>query len=169
MGYKISPGILTYRWKDRISPLSVLEASRNDKLIGPVELVNTIGEIKVYKRPNQHYAAVYTDKDVQPCFAFGYGGKIDVYCDTSYPGKLVMKENTWSGWMGWIDGTRVDLVGQEWIEDDVPAGKHTYQFRYQPWDVIVGLFICLIGAFLSVYVLYSTSKREKRSFPCSNA
>jgi hypothetical protein len=160
MGYKISPGILTYRWKDRNSPLPALEAVRNGAPVGPVELVNTIGDVKIYKRPDQYYAAVYSDKDVQPCFAFGSGGEIDVYCDTIYPGKLIVKENTWSGWMGWMDSMRVDLIGQEWIEVDAPDGNHTYQFRYQPWDVVVGLFLFLIGAILSVYVWCSTSKRE---------
>jgi hypothetical protein len=160
LGYKISPGILAYHWKDRIAPLPVLVASRDGVPVGPVNLVNTIGDVKIYQRPDQYYAAVYADKVVQPCYAFGSGGEIDVYCNTTIPGKLVVKENTWSGWKAWMDGARVNLIGREWIEVDAPAGKHTFQFRYQPWDVAVGLFLFLIGFFLSIYIWRSTSNRE---------
>ena len=160
MGFKISPGILTYRWKDREAPLPVLEANRSGPPEDPVELVTVIGDVQIYKRPSQHYAAVYNDDAVQPCYAFGSGGDIQVYCNTSISGKLIVKENTWSGWKAWMDSARVDLTGREWIEVDAPAGKHTYQFRYQPWDVVVGLLLFLIGIVLSVFIWRSSSKNE---------
>jgi len=160
MGLKISPGILTYHWKDREAPLPVLEANRSGPPMGPVELVTVIEDVRIYRRPNEHYAAIYNDNAVQPCYAFGSGGEIQVYCNTSISGKLIVKENHWSGWKAWMDGKRVDLIGRNWIEVNAPTGKHTYQFRYQPWDVVVGLLLFLIGIILSVYVWPSSSKEE---------
>ena len=51
-----------------------------------------------------------------------------------------------------MDGEPIKLVGFERLEVIAPAGEHTYQFRYQPWDVFLGLALSLIGVILSIYI-----------------
>jgi len=34
---------------------------------------------------------------------------------------------------------------------ELPAGRHTVSLRYQPWDVPLGLSLCLFGLALALY------------------
>jgi hypothetical protein len=63
---------------------------------------------------------------------------------------LIVKENMWSGWKAWRDGDPVKLLGFNWLEVQALAGKHTYSFRYQPWDVPLGIGLCALGLILGV-------------------
>jgi hypothetical protein len=145
MGLKLSPGIRTWNWKERPIPLARLEANRAGP---PVESTAQIGEadgIPIYILEGVNYAAVTNPEGEQACDASGLGGFIEVVCDSSTPGELVVQENTWSGWRAWRDGERVDLIGDAWLQVDAPAGRHVYEFRYLPWDAPLGLFLTLIG------------------------
>ena len=76
-------------------------------------------------------------------------------CEVRYPRArhvLVVKENTWTGWYAWIDGQRTQLLGDQWLEVDAPAGKHTFEFRYLPWDVPVGLALFAAGVAISIWL-----------------
>lgn len=158
-GMKLSPGIRPWQWKDRELPIAALEAFREIPPEGTV-LVNIVDQVGIYSRPEYYYAAVVLDDQQQPCTATGSGGRLTVFCDTPDPGKLVVQEYTWSGWGAWMDGERVSLVGRQWLEVEAPAGKHTYQFRYRPWDVPVGLFLLLLGILACVYQLNVGSKEK---------
>ena len=158
MGLKLSPGILTFRWKDREMPVAMREANRKGPPPGPVQKIAEVDDIPIYERLDQPYAAVYSDNAQQPCQAYGSGGHIDVYCNTTTPGTLYVKENMWSGWKVWLDGERLQLLGSEWLGADAPAGSHVYQFRYQPWDVPLGIFFLFLGCVLCVYLWRANPK-----------
>jgi hypothetical protein len=152
MGMKLSPGIMTWRWEGRKSPVPFLEANRSLPAEGNVRQVNKIDGIPIYERADQYYAAVYSDGSPQTCQAYGNGGYIDVYCNTSTPGKLIVKENTFLGWKVWLDGGNARLTGTQWLEVSAPTGNHIYQFRYWPWDVPLGIAVFLVGVILCVYL-----------------
>jgi hypothetical protein len=154
---KLSPGIRAWQWKDRELPIPRLEAIREVPPEGMVE-VAVIDQIGIYARPDEYYAAVVDDQLQQPCSATGSGGSITVICNTDQPGKLIVKENNWTGWKAWMDSERVPVIGTQWLTVNAPAGKHTYQFRYQPWDVPLGLLLCLIGLLACFYLWFSRPK-----------
>ena len=161
MGLKISSGIVPWRWKDREFPSPVLEASRAGPPSGLVEKVDVVDSIPIYARYDQPYVMV-TNNDL-PCTASGSGGELEVLCATSSPGHLIVKENMWSGWKAWVDGERTPLLGDLWLEVEAPVGEHIYEFRYQPWDVPLGIFLSLIGVFLCVRMWFKDGAVENKS------
>jgi hypothetical protein len=163
-GLKLSPGIRAWQWVGRELPIPTLEAIREVPPDGMVE-VTVIDQIGIYTRPDEYYAAVVAGQLQQPCNATGSGGSITVICDTDQSGKLVVKENTWTGWKAWIDGDRVPMTGTQWLEVNAPVGRHTYQFRYQPWDVPLGLLACLVGIVACVYLWFCHPKEATSTKP----
>ncbi|MEJ2562607.1 MAG: hypothetical protein P8Z42_07940, partial [Anaerolineales bacterium] len=141
MGLKLSPGMRPWNWKDRPFPLAKLEASRPGPPPDPATLVGEADGIPIYEREYVNYAAVTSPEGDQVCEAVGSGGFIQVTCNNPAPGELVVQENTWSGWRAWRDGERVELIGDEWLQVEAPAGRHLYEFRYLPWDAPLGLLL----------------------------
>ena len=84
------------------------------------------------------------------CDAQAAGGHIDVTCNAPLPGTLIVLENRWRGWRVQRDGVTVDLVDDNWLSVQAPAGEHRYTFRYRPWDVALGLLVTVIGTSLSL-------------------
>jgi len=156
MGMKLSPGVMTWRWKGRNSPVPVLEANRATPSPGGVEKIDTIDGVSIYSRPSEYYAAVVENKNsstwhgISPCEATGSGGELEVICKTSMPGRLVVKENMFSGWNAWVDGEQTPLLGENWLAVEAPSGEHIYEFRYQPWDVPLGILLSIVGVFLCI-------------------
>ncbi len=160
MGLKLSPGILSFRWEGRADPIPVREANRAGLPPGPVRKIAEIDGVLIYARLDQPYAAVERDGILEPCTAEGTGGMLTVVCRASAPGRLIVREHTWTGWKAWRDGQRVALSGEQWLEVKAPAGNHTFQFRYQPWDVLVGLAISLAGVILTVWLWCCAPSRK---------
>jgi uncharacterized membrane protein YfhO len=100
-----------------------------------------------------------------PCTASSKGGWIDVSCESQSPGLLVVNEYAWDGWWAWKDGQPVRLGSGTVLNVQAPAGKHHYQFRYLPWDVLLGALLTLTGIILSVIL----HQRMKRSTSARNA
>jgi len=67
LGLKTSPGIMTYRWKDRNFPEAYLEASYSGQPEGTSEVLTNINTIVIYSRPDQEYAAVINETQKTPC------------------------------------------------------------------------------------------------------
>ncbi len=67
------------------------------------------------------------------------------------PGTLTVKENSWSGWRAAVDGNRAALEPGRWLSVELPAGTHTVTFRYRPWDVPLGIGLCLTGIGSAIY------------------
>jgi hypothetical protein len=162
---KLSPGIMTWYWEGRDTPVPALEANRIGPPSDSFKVVNNVGSIPIYYDPNNHYAAVIANSVVEPCTAQGSGGYITVQCNSTNPGKLVVQENTWTGWKAWMGGERTKLRGGEWLTVDAPAGNHIYQFRYLPWDVPFGLALSLIGILICVYLWFNGTRQSNSTEP----
>ncbi len=158
---KLSPGIMTWRWREREFPSPILMASHSSAP-EPYEKIDEINGTKIFERDDVAYATIVNDDQVATCNASGWGGELTVKCDTSISGTLVVQENTWSGWKAWMDGEKVSLVGDRWLEVDAPAGKHTYHFRYLPWDVPMGLVLSGIGIILCVWLWFFSPKEVQK-------
>jgi hypothetical protein len=163
MDLKLSPGIRAWNWKERPFPLAVLEASRPGPPPDPATLVGEVDEVPIYAREGVNYAAVIGPEGEQPCEASGTGGFINVTCNHSAPGQLVIQENTWTGWRAWRDGERVELKGQSWLQVEAPAGLHEYEFRYLPWDVPLGLCLTLLGIGLCGWLWFRSADTVRQA------
>jgi hypothetical protein len=137
-GMKLSPGILTWNWRNRIRPSAWMDADRSAKTSPPFSII-------FKSHPENQYASIESSHEISTCQASGSGGYIEVHCDSSEPGLLTVQENMWTGWYAWMDGNKVDLAGDERLMVHAPAGKHTFIFRYLPWDVPVGFLMFFIG------------------------
>jgi hypothetical protein len=155
---KLSPGIMSWNWKEREYPIPILEANRSGPPSDDAEQITDVTGVPIYRRADQLYAVVTKGDFFEPCVANGSGGRITVVCNTTVPGRLVVKENTWTGWKSWVDGQRVPLVGKKWLEVSAQEGKHIYEFRYRPWDVPLGLSLTLVAIILSIYFWYYKPK-----------
>lgn len=152
-GLKISPGLKPWGWKERELPTPALGAVRG----GPPPGTQKVGEsfgISVYAHPDEYYASVVVDDKQQSCVASGSSGHIKVVCNNELPGRLIVKENMWSGWKAWCDGETVLLLDDRWLEVEASAGSHIYHFKYLPWDVPVGLIFLGFGILLSLLLWF---------------
>jgi hypothetical protein len=157
MGLKLSPGVMAWHWKERTPPAPYLEASR----LGPPPdsyEIGVVGDLPIYRfTENREYAFVQTSSALVPCQASGKGGSILVSCAAPESGKLVVRENSWSGWYAWRDGKRVPRYQDRWLSVEAPAGEHTYRFRYLPWDVPLGVLLSMLGIGLCVWQWFTHS------------
>jgi hypothetical protein len=152
MGLKLSPGIMTWRWKDREFPTAVLEANHSGPPPLADSIVDEVDGTPIYAVHNQPYAAVMGVTWGEACTASGVGGDLQVTCSNSQPGTLVLQENSYSGWQAWRDGSRIPLIYGTNLRVDAPAGEHVYRFRYLPWDVPVGIVLGLCGLFIGFHL-----------------
>lgn len=155
---KLSPGIMSWNWEEREHPVPVLEANRAGPPSENAVQIAEVSGVPIYQRMDQQYAAITEGNFSEPCMAKGSGGHITVVCKTTSPGKLVVQENTWTGWKVWVDGERAPLLGDRWLEVNALAGEHTYEFRYRPWDVPLGLILSFIGVLLCIYLCRNEPK-----------
>lgn len=131
-GIKSTNVFSPWHWKGQTLPKPYLEYTKD-------------GETSEIIRRNYPYAYVETTTKGIPCEAIALGGHIDVRCNASSPGTLVVHENLWSGWHARRDGTSVDLINGTWLQVYAPAGEHHYTFRYYPLYVYLGLAITVSG------------------------
>jgi hypothetical protein len=150
-GLKLSPGVMTWWWRDRPFPEPYVEVSRR----GPPPDSYAVGKVyglPIYRFHSQRdYAYVQSGRQVFPCLASGIGGDLVVECSFERAGTLTVMENNWTGWYAWQDGERTQLLDGRWLQVYKPAGQQRYRFRYLPWDVPVGMLLCLIGVALGVW------------------
>lgn len=91
------------------------------------------------------------------------GGNIDIECQADSPGTLIVMENSWSGWKAKIDGRKAALDSSPWLSVDAPAGTHSYEFRYRPWDVPLGGALSLVGIGLAIWLWVNDPKKKKKA------
>jgi uncharacterized membrane protein YfhO len=127
----------------------------------PVNSKGTVEGLTIYQSIEENYAEVRAGENHYPCRAYASGGTIDVFCKAGEAGVLVLKEYTFSGWRVWVDGRPVRLEFDDvWLMVRAPAGKHTYQFRYLPWDLPLGIFLALCGLVLCIFLWRDPGKRS---------
>jgi hypothetical protein len=163
LGFKQSEPSVPYGWKDRIQPESKLFLAHQDSLEG-MENLGLISDLNLFRNPLGEYARVELPNGQQmPCKALGQGGNLDVVCDVASAGQLVVEENTISDWKVWRDDMQVSLLNtDQWISVDAPAGRHTYRFRYLPWDVAVGAFLSLAGLVVWLLLLWLANNTSRQ-------
>jgi hypothetical protein len=150
-GLKLSPGIMTWRWKDRPFPQAVLEANRAGPPPASTGVLTMVGDVPIYHLNTPPYAGVLTTEGVQPCLATGTGGELTVICNPGQSGHLNVQENFHPSWMAWRDGRRIPILDTgNWLAVNAPAGESTFLFRFLPWDVPVGLGLFIVGVVLCI-------------------
>ena len=162
-GLKLSPVVWAWDWNNRLKPEPKLIANRDGPPPDTAE-VSVLGDVPIYENNGRNYAYVVTPEEVIACQASGRGGELRVRCETDSEGALFVQENFWNGWRAWRDGEPIDLADGQWLSTRASTGNHEYLFRYQPWDVAVGLVLTLIGAVL-VVVLRLKNGRLPQTVP----
>lgn len=144
----------TWHWKDRPVPPPMLEASRYEPREGMQQRLVVEGVFIHQATSEPAYAEVlHANGTTTSCIAQGTGGDIDVTCKTSQAGKLVVTENSWTGWAVAVDGRTADLLDENWLSVEAPAGEHTYSFRYRPRDAYVGASLFAAAIVISGWFL----------------
>jgi hypothetical protein len=148
-GVKLTKVVRPSDWRGREVPEPFISASRQREPSGTA--VFSQHGVYVSRDERNQYAYVQAGAEIWPCEAEARGGHIDVHCYGGKAGTLVVRENAWTGWSARRDGERVALQREgDWLATQAPAGEHTYQFRYRPWDVALGSVLTLVGALLAV-------------------
>jgi hypothetical protein len=149
MGLKITSSTLPF-WtgvKHYPDPYYELTRAPLENPDREVKLVKTYENEFLYLYPDVQYALVIDSLgNPSPCPASGTGGEIEITCNVPLTGHLVVHENTWPGWKLWVDGKRSQIEARDgWLGAKISPGHHTFAFRYQPWDVPLGLIISAAG------------------------
>ncbi len=89
---------------------------------------------------------------------------LQVQADT--PRLLVLSEIYYpDGWQAYVDGERVPILRADYVLRAVAldAGEHRVEFRFEPWDVRVGLIVSGIAALLiaAAYALPPLVRRRR--------
>jgi len=126
-------------------PKAYLELSRVKDDVNLPEYDKSIGDFVLLKRVENEYAYIQTSEAMIPCKAYAAGGNIDVECDSTSAGMLYVLEHAVSGWTVNIDGKPNSLIKNDWLAVAASSGKHSYSFRYLPWDAPLGLGLGAIG------------------------
>ncbi len=157
--------LITFRpwdWRERNIP-TVYVAAVHNPLNNPIpNVTQRIGEVDLVKDPSAEYALIQAGDQLIPCKAASLGGYIDVSCNSPAAGTLVVKENAWSGWTVRVDGKTTALENSNWLQTRGLEGQHTYSFRYQPWDVWVGIALMLAGiAAIIAFLKYGSNSQDR--------
>lgn len=163
-GHKVTNVFRPWHWKYRSFPPPSFQAfSPQDEILSG-DIITMVDEIRVVEHSEAHYAAVLSQIDgVVPCSAQSIGGHINVYCSTQSPGRLIIHENSFPGWVVYRDEERVQLNRNTFLEVDAPPGEHTYNFRYRPFDVLIGACLTFAGIALSIRMLLQERGYGSRS------
>lgn len=144
-GAKIAEVTRPWNWLGRENPPPSREVTREPARAALGTIQGRLDELLLVAHPEIHYAAIAHADGLTPCTAQALGGHIDLLCDTTQPGVLVVREHAEDGWHVTMDGASVQLTAGPWLELPGAAGSHHYSFRYRPWDVPVGALLSLIG------------------------
>jgi hypothetical protein len=154
-GLKLTVVFDTFRWEGYEYPEAYLSAERFDASFFPEkELVAQHFGINIFLDETVEYAYISHNEGKTACTAAGSGGNIDVVCQDTPAGKLVVNEKMWPGWKAKIDGVPTDLVDAQWLMVEAPAGTHTFTFRFRPWDVPLGIGFTIIGLALCTWIYF---------------
>jgi hypothetical protein len=157
-GLKLSPGIMTWAWDNRIPPSPYITADRRNPISYRYKLIEDSSEIIIRFHEENIYAYTKMDNEISACTATGSGGYIEVLCNNDKSGILTVQENMWTGWRAWLDGEETKIIEGTQLQVEAPAGRHKFIFRYQPWDVPLGLSFFIVGVLSSLWFWVSPQK-----------
>jgi hypothetical protein len=165
-GLKLTEVSWPESWRDRTLPEAKMIISRQGEYPGST-VVGELDGVPIYYYPDRTYAYVETADQRTPCVATGQGGDLSVTCTTDQPGRLIAQEYSWNGWWAQRDGADVPLLSDQWLSVEAPAGAHTYEFHYRPWDVTVGLILTVVGLVLTGWLWLRPPDRHLPDEPSS--
>ncbi|WP_162787734.1 hypothetical protein [Anaerolinea thermolimosa] len=151
---KLADSFHPWHLRDRqmIPPAGIKAERISSEITQPATGLVIFG-ILIQEDPQIHYAAITSqDENTIPCKASSIGGWIRVFCQSNQSGTLTVFEHSWPEWKAWIDNKPAQLIEGEWLQLEVPSGRHQITFRYLPWDVPSGLALTLIGFGLAAYL-----------------
>ncbi len=153
-GHKVTNIFRPWHWKYRRNPPPSYQAFSPQEEIQTGEIITMVDKIRVVKYSDVFYAYIQSGVDeLIPCTADSRGGFIDVHCSTQKPGRLILRENAFPGWLAFRDGEIIELLGDINLEVEAPQGDHIYTFRYFPIDVLFGFSLTLVGIVLCIAIL----------------
>jgi hypothetical protein len=161
MNLKVSNGARGWSWNNRVDPPINQEATFEVVDPGTPNLIRVYDGLTYLSHFENEYAYIQSGNQKIPCKAQAVGGNIDVTCPESPTGQLIVYENNWTGWYAQVDKTRTPLLRSNWLSVDAPAGKHTYHFRYRPWDVCVGIFMSTLGIILCIILWFRPERTHQ--------
>jgi hypothetical protein len=153
-GVKLAQTFHPWHWKDREIPKPGLVAVRpgSDDLTEPILFKNK--DIILHSLPDNNYAEIAVGgKPLTSCASTANGGLIQVLCTADQAGQLTVREHAWPDWTVLVNDQPTGLIPGEWLQVNLPAGQNRITFRYQPWDIPVGLFVSLVGIFISIWMV----------------
>lgn len=83
--------------------------------------------------------------------------------ETDGSGPLVVRDRNMEGWKAWVDGSPAQIEPGLWRQVNVPAGRHTVSFRYEPPGLQVGLLLSGLGVASWILLLVTGGTRTKGS------
>ena len=94
-------------------------------------VIESDGEIEPYKE-NQTWNIVET---------LTYPGRIELSVESENGGWLVVRDTWYPGWVGRVDGDRVEIYKADYLFRSIPvsAGEHIVEMRYQPKSFTIGV------------------------------
>ena len=151
---KITNGYRIWDLQDRPYPGMFLDVGTDPNMQADPHYRYSVENIYFITHPENQYASIETGTAKVPCTAKADGGHIDVHCESDQAGTLVVQENALPGWVAWRDNNKIAMLPGQWLSVDALAGNHTYEFRYHPWDVPVGVLLSLTGLGLAAWLWF---------------
>lgn len=157
-----------WNWSERTIPLPEIELTRDAAFRSDPSYAHDLGPFVMLEHSDRPYAYIQTQSGDVPCDAKALGGHIDVFCQTTLPGFLVVNESYFSGWKALVNGEPEQISGEgSLMRVKIPAGKSEILLRYRPWDVRVGGVLTLFGLIMCLYIWWRPINGLPESVPLS--
>lgn len=78
-------------------------------------------------------------------------------------GTLVLRDRNMPGWKAEVDGKSVEIKGELFREVEVPSGKHTVKYLYDPPGLSTGTQICLVSLVLITVCIAITTLLARKN------
>lgn len=161
-GLKLTSVVSVWWWTDRQIPPPTRIASRTQPPAVGAQTGSLEEGIPIYEAAEQPYAVVMTQESLLPCVASGTGGDLTVECSASEEGRLIVQENSWTGWRVYVDQKPARLEPGPLLSALTEPGSHVYGFVYRPWDAVVGILVTIAGIGLTLVLLLENRHRALR-------
>ncbi|MDI9257335.1 YfhO family protein [Flavobacterium sedimenticola] len=122
--------------------------------------LNDLDNVSLTPKYQKDSVASITVKEYEPNY-------IKYVSQNSYDGFAVFSENYYTGWKATVDGKETPIYRVNYVQRgiQIPAGKHTVEFTFEPQVVKTGSTIALLSAiamaFAIIGVVYLEQKRKK--------
>ncbi|MDX9863800.1 MAG: hypothetical protein RBT34_03235 [Anaerolineaceae bacterium] len=83
-------------------------------------------------------------------------GRMALSVSSASGGWLVLRDTWYPGWVGRVDGERVEIYKADFLfrAVPVPAGEHLVEFKYRPKSFTIGVIFSMIGVAAILYLAW---------------